>query len=84
MTDIGRGEEVGEGRVFLIAQNEKRKWYNKPNLSFLYLILIPCGLGVEWTSGFDSSMMNSLSKLSAPGSIVSDSIAERFCHETCC
>ena len=27
----------------------------KPNLRSLYIILVPTALGVEWTSGFDSS-----------------------------
>ena len=53
-------EELGESRIYAIAQADNKKWYQKPNLRFCYLILIPCGLGVEWTSGFDSSMMNSL------------------------
>lgn len=34
--------------------------YNKPNLRNLYLVMIPACLGVEWTSGFDSSMMNGI------------------------
>ena len=35
-------------------------WYQKPNLRMLYIIFIPTVLGVEMTSGFDSSMMNGL------------------------
>ncbi|KAI4595632.1 hypothetical protein KJ359_006621 [Pestalotiopsis sp. 9143b] len=60
MAIIGHKEELGESRVSNIAREDTKKWYQKPNLRFLYLILVPCGLGVEWTSGFDSSMMNSL------------------------
>ena len=60
MAIIGKKEELGDPRITTIAQADPIKWYNKPNLRFCYLILIPCGLGVEWTSGFDSSMMNSL------------------------
>ncbi|KAL6849037.1 hypothetical protein ACO1O0_008567 [Amphichorda felina] len=60
MAIIGGKEELGDGRIAKIAQADPLKWYQKPNLRFCYLILIPCGLGVEWTSGFDSSMMNSL------------------------
>ena len=58
---IGKKEELGaDPRLTKICEADTKKWYQKPNLRFLYLILIPCGLGVEWTSGFDSSMMNSL------------------------
>ncbi|KAK6082426.1 Lactose permease 29 [Seiridium cupressi] len=56
----GDREELGDPRVSNIARDDNIKWYHKPNLRFLYFILVPCGLGVEWTSGFDSSMMNSL------------------------
>ncbi|KFH41526.1 Lactose permease-like protein [Hapsidospora chrysogenum ATCC 11550] len=60
MAIIGKKEELGDARITKIAQADPKKWYQKPNLRFCYLILVPCGLGVEWTSGFDSSMMNSL------------------------
>lgn len=60
MAIIGSKEEFGDDRLSKIAQADTRRWWTKPNLRFLYLILVPTGLGVEWTSGFDSSMMNSL------------------------
>ncbi|KAK5658356.1 hypothetical protein OQA88_2332 [Cercophora sp. LCS_1] len=60
MAIISGKEEFGDPRLTRIAQADKVPWYKKPNLRFLYLILIPTCLGVEWTSGFDSSMMNSL------------------------
>lgn len=60
MAITGVEEEHGHSRLTELAKADTRKWYQKPNLRLLYLILIPCGLGVEWTSGFDSSMMNSL------------------------
>ena len=47
----------------LIAQ-DKTPWYKKPNLRYLYLFLVPCCLGIESTSGFDSSLMNGLQSLS--------------------
>ncbi|KAH8894188.1 general substrate transporter [Thozetella sp. PMI_491] len=53
-------EERGDPRLSRIVEADKVPWYKKPNLRFLYLILVPTALGVEWTSGFDSSMMNSL------------------------
>ncbi len=60
MAIIGAKEEHADPRLTRIAQADKVRWWKKPNLRFLYLILVPTGLGVEWTSGFDSSMMNSL------------------------
>jgi MFS family permease len=60
MAIIGAKEEHVDPRLTRIAQADTKPWYKKPNLRFLYLILVPTGLGVEWTSGFDSSMMNSL------------------------
>lgn len=60
MAIIGAKEEHVDPRLTRIAQADTNPWYKKPNLRFLYLILVPTGLGVEWTSGFDSSMMNSL------------------------
>lgn len=60
MAVLGAKEEHVDPRLTRIAQADKKPWYKKPNLRFLYLILVPTGLGVEWTSGFDSSMMNSL------------------------
>ncbi|KAH7304087.1 major myo-inositol transporter iolT [Stachybotrys elegans] len=63
---VGHNEQFGDDRLSKIAQADTdRPWYKKPNLRFLYLILVPCGLGVEWTSGFDSSMMNSLQAVEA-------------------
>lgn len=43
----------------LVAQDQV-PWYKKPNLRSLYFLLVPVCLGVEWTSGFDSSMMNGI------------------------
>ena len=60
MAILGAKEEHVDPRLTRIAQADTLKWYMKPNLRSLYLILVPTALGVEWTSGFDSSMMNSL------------------------
>ncbi|KAI2462897.1 MFS general substrate transporter [Annulohypoxylon bovei var. microspora] len=65
MAIIGGKEHHVDSRLATIAQTDTKKWYQKPNLRALYLILIPCALGVEWTSGFDSSMMNSLQAVSS-------------------
>ena len=60
MAIIGAKEEHADPRLTRITQADTVGWYRKPNLRFLYMILVPTALGVEWTSGFDSSMMNSL------------------------
>ncbi|KAM7210194.1 General substrate transporter [Rhypophila decipiens] len=65
MAIIGAKEEHVDPRLTRIAQADTIKWYQKPNLRSLYLILVPTALGVEWTSGFDSSMMNSLQAVKA-------------------
>ncbi|KJA17706.1 hypothetical protein HYPSUDRAFT_46033 [Hypholoma sublateritium FD-334 SS-4] len=46
--------------VSRLAQLDTTPWYRKPNLRLLYLLLFPTCIGVEMTSGFDSSMMNGL------------------------
>ncbi|KAK0190362.1 general substrate transporter [Armillaria mellea] len=46
--------------VSRLAAQDKTPWYRKPNLRLLYLLLFPTCIGVEMTSGFDSSMMNGL------------------------
>lgn len=43
-----------------LVEADKVPWYKKPNLRYLYFILFPTCMGVEMTSGFDSSMMNGL------------------------
>lgn len=49
--------------VTRLVAADKTPWYKKPNLRYLYLMLIPTCMGVEMTSGFDSSMMNGLQNL---------------------
>lgn len=49
--------------VEAIIANDKTPWYKKPNLRYLYLFLVPCCMGIESTSGFDSSLMNGLQSL---------------------
>lgn len=43
-----------------LVEADKVPWYKKPNLRYLYFMLFPTCMGVEMTSGFDSSMMNGL------------------------
>jgi MFS family permease len=53
----------GDGIVEKLIANDHVKWWNKPNLRRLYLLLVPFCLFIESTSGFDSSMMNGLQAL---------------------
>jgi MFS family permease len=53
----------GDGIVEKLVANDHVRWWNKPNLRRLYLLLVPFCLFVESTSGFDSSMMNGLQAL---------------------
>lgn len=43
-----------------LIKDDVTPWYKKPNLRRLYLSLVPAAMGVEWTSGFDGSIMNGL------------------------
>ncbi|KAH8593223.1 MFS sugar transporter-like protein [Bisporella sp. PMI_857] len=43
-----------------IVEEDKVKWWKKPNLRYLYLLLYPTCMGIEITSGFDSQMINGL------------------------
>ncbi|KAF5370973.1 hypothetical protein D9757_009896 [Collybiopsis confluens] len=52
--------EDADALVTRLTQSDLVPWYRKPNLRTLYLILLPTCIGVEMTSGFDSSMMNGL------------------------
>jgi MFS family permease len=47
-----------------LIEKDKTPWYRKPNLRTLYFFLIPCCLGIEATTGFDSSLLNGLQSLS--------------------
>lgn len=82
MAIISGKEEFGDPRLTRIAQADKVPWYKKPNLRFLYLILIPTCLGVEWTSGFDSSMMNSLQAVQSWIDCTSPSPSPYPAHQT--
>lgn len=52
-----------DGIVERLIANDHVKWWNKPNLRRLYLLLVPFCLFIESTSGFDSSMMNGMQAL---------------------
>ncbi|KAF3904212.1 hypothetical protein ABW21_db0203243 [Orbilia brochopaga] len=46
--------------VTALVERDQTAWYKKRNLRYLYLIMFPTCIGIEMTSGFDSSMMNGL------------------------
>ncbi|KAF3940041.1 hypothetical protein ABW19_dt0207748 [Dactylella cylindrospora] len=46
--------------VTALVEKDTVPWYSKKNLRSLYFIMVPTCIGVEMTSGFDSSMMNGL------------------------
>jgi hypothetical protein len=54
MVVVGASDPVIEALV----KADKTPWYRKPNLRTLYLFLVPCGMMIESTSGFDSSLMS--------------------------
>ncbi|PSN67918.1 hexose transporter-like protein [Corynespora cassiicola Philippines] len=58
-----QGAGVEEGIVERLVANDHVRWWNKPNLRTLYLLLVPFCLFIESTSGFDSSMMNGMQAL---------------------
>ncbi|KAI0130308.1 general substrate transporter [Xylariales sp. AK1849] len=43
-----------------LVNEDKVKWFKKPNLRSLYFLLFPACMGIELTSGFDSQMINAL------------------------
>jgi MFS family permease len=51
----------GDGIIERLVAADTVRWWNKPNLRRLYLLLVPFCLFIESTSGFDSSMMVILS-----------------------
>ncbi|KAF1352692.1 hexose transporter-like protein [Lizonia empirigonia] len=54
---------IEESVIERLVANDHVKWWNKPNLRRLYLLLVPFCLFIESTSGFDSSMMNGMQAL---------------------
>ncbi|KAH0588215.1 hypothetical protein H2248_006927 [Termitomyces sp. 'cryptogamus'] len=52
--------DLSHSIVTRLAEQDRRPWYKKRNLRLLYLLMFPACLGVEMTSGLDSSMINGL------------------------
>ncbi|KAK0669796.1 general substrate transporter [Cercophora samala] len=61
MAGDGAGVTGKSDPIITRLANEDKKWfYQKPNLLYLYLMLFPTCMGIELTSGFDSQMINAL------------------------
>ncbi|KAH8422598.1 uncharacterized protein LDX57_000351 [Aspergillus melleus] len=50
---------AGQSEIIRLLEADNIPWYKKPNLSFLYLCLIPAALGVGMTTGY-GSVLNGL------------------------
>ena len=48
-----------------LADADPVPWCKKPNLRYLYMMLLPTCMGIEITSGFDSQLINALQILPA-------------------
>lgn len=60
MAGGGAVESKSDPIVTRLANEDKKWFYQKPNLLYLYLMLFPTCMGIELTSGFDSQMINAL------------------------
>ena len=57
---MGGGAPVSDNVIHRLAMNDPTPWWRKPNLRSLYLLLFPCVIGIEMTSGFDSQIINAV------------------------
>ncbi|KAK3358773.1 general substrate transporter [Lasiosphaeria hispida] len=56
---MGGGNDAGSDNVIhRMAMDDPIPWYKKRNLRTMYLLLFPCVIGIEMTSGFDSQIIN--------------------------
>jgi hypothetical protein len=61
----GGGGDGSDNLIHRLAMEDPIPWYKKPNLRTMYLLLFPCVIGIEMTSGFDSQIINSAQLLPA-------------------
>ena len=59
---VGNAHQAQQAEPILtrIVQQDRVPWYKKRNLRVLYALLLPCCIGIEMTSGFDSQMINTV------------------------
>ena len=62
---VGAVADGGDNLIHRMAMEDPIPWYKKPNLRYMYLLLFPCVIGIEMTSGFDSQIINSAQLLPA-------------------
>jgi len=62
-----------------VVEEDKVKWWQKPNLRLLYLLLYPTCMGIEITSGFDSQMINGLQFIPARNLVSGEGQARLEC-----
>jgi len=54
----GGGNAASDNIIHRMAMDDPVPWFRKPNLRAMYLLLFPCVIGIEMTSGFDSQIIN--------------------------
>ncbi|KAH7313705.1 lactose permease [Stachybotrys elegans] len=54
------GAETSDPVLTRLIEEDKVRWWKKPNLRHMYFFLFTCCMGVEMTSGFDSQLINTL------------------------
>ncbi|KAK3897102.1 lactose permease [Staphylotrichum tortipilum] len=54
--EVGKSDPI----ITRLVAEDKKWFFQKPNLLYLYLMLFPTCMGIELTSGFDSQMINAL------------------------
>ncbi len=54
----GSNEGGGDNPLYRMAMDDPVPWYKQPTLRRIYLLLFPCVIGIEMTSGFDSQIIN--------------------------
>ncbi|CAK7235365.1 hypothetical protein SBRCBS47491_009268 [Sporothrix bragantina] len=64
---VGGGGDGQVNELHRMAMEDPIPWYRKPNLRSLYLLLFPCVIGIEMTSGFDSQIINAVQLVPAWG-----------------
>ncbi|KAE8442415.1 hypothetical protein EG329_003373 [Mollisiaceae sp. DMI_Dod_QoI] len=57
---MGVTEGLSDPILTRIVAEDRVKWYKKPNLRRMYVVLFLCCMGVEMTSGFDSTLIGTL------------------------
>ncbi|KAM7187503.1 lactose permease [Naviculisporaceae sp. PSN 640] len=62
---VGVADVGSDNLIHRMAMDDPIPWYKKPNLRAMYLLLFPCVIGIEMTSGFDSQIINAAQLLPA-------------------